>query len=230
MSEGVAHAAVESADYRACGDVAARGGTVPRSFDAASADREKLRLLIGTAAYVTYPKKVRSEQPRAECAADVIWALDILALTATVAMCNALGLFDAGALCGRQPPQEGGTVPRREALLRIRERSGRSATGCFVAGTEVYLPLECVKKRPLAPRVPNGWNSMFEVPYGLKVGAPLPARIWGLQMLETPFSIELRDKKPWEWALWFAAHAHFVQDVAAEFLNSLGHCHLFFLP
>lgn len=65
--------------------------------------------------------------------------------------------------------------------------------------------------------MPEGFNSSYEVSFGLKVGAPQPCRIYGLKMLDEPFSLRLRDVKPFLWALWCAAHSLYAQDVAVEF-------------
>lgn len=81
-----------------------------------------------------------------------------------------------------------------------RKSNGRRATGCFVAGSDMYLLLGCVKKRALAPRVPEGWNSAYEVPFGMNVEAPLVRRVCGLKMLDEPFSLALSGTKPFFWA------------------------------
>lgn len=64
----------------------------------------------------------------------------------------------------------------------------------------------------------------------MKVGCPLPARVWGLQMMHYPFSCDLRESRPAQWAAWCMLFSHYAQDVAAELLASLPHGRLWYLP
>lgn len=166
----------------------------------------------------------------AECRGDADWGVEFRWCSGDDRGSRSLTMFDCRLWRGREAPGSSARQPTRDRHLCVRERAGRQATGCLVGGQKVFLPLKCVKKRPKAPRCPALWNAQVEVPFGMKVGTPLPARIWGVHLLDNPCDDRLWRYKPEQWAVWCAVHTIFAQDAAEELLDSLFHGILWYLP
>lgn len=229
MINTLAAGIMNSADYRIRGEEGRSGsGPRPVGWDDEAADHERIRRLMGTADSVPFPKFLCTDIPMAENAADAEQCIRLYDAAADVEWCRSLVPFCAAGLLGHGDPGEG--APERPRHMKREERHGRHYTCAFVSSTETLLPLEAVKKDPKAPFLPPYFNEDYEVPFGLKVGCPLVARAWGLQLRKWPLSARLRDERPAQWAAWCVLHTQFAQDAAAELLGSLGHGRLWYLP
>lgn len=86
------------------------------------------------------------------------------------------------------------------------------------------------RKRVKGPLLQPMWNAQVEVPYGLRVGSPLPMRIWGAFMCEWRLGEGLGQRNHAAYAMWCAAQTLFAQDVCKELLDGL-HCgRLWYIP
>lgn len=229
MNNTLGHAVLNCADYRVRGEEGRNGsGPRPAGWDDEAADRERILRLMGTAESVSFPRFLQTDIPVAENAADAEQCIRLCDAAADVEWCRDLVPFCAAALLGHGAHGEGS--PERPRHLKRAERQGRHYTCAFVSSTETLLPLEAVKRDPMAPFLPQFFNEDYEVPFGMKVGCPLVARAWGLQLRKWPFSPALREERPSQWAAWCVLHSQFAQDAAAELLQSLGHGRLWYLP
>lgn len=191
--------------------------------------RQRRRALMGGPTSVPYPREFDVDIPNADHRNDVDWVARFLDKIKDLIWCRGLRLFEAAVLLGRAMPG-GRDVPRRPTWETLRERKLRHVWGRFVGHEESYDGAYDEKMTPHAVRVTPRWNEEMEVPFSLKVGTPLPARLWAEHLMARPMSAALRDEDPRAYAKWCALHTLYLQDVAAKMLEAVAHKKLHYLP
>lgn len=115
--------------------------------------------------------------------------------------------------------------------MRDQERKWRHYSGRFVSRWQPGVIDKYFRRRVKGPGLPREWNDAVEVPYGLRVGNPLPMRTWGDFSARWAFGPGLKHRKHAAYALWCAAHTLFAQDAAKEYLDAMvEHGRLWFIP
>lgn len=147
----------------------------PPGWDDNAADAEHARHVVGGAEAVPFAPCVGAEIEHAFDAAEAEHMRRLSLRLDYPAWCRGQRFFSAEHLMDRPMPGRGGTAVRPDEML-VSERSFRQKTRKFVPGWLFGAAVSAGREGLKAARIPDGFNSSFEVPYGLKVGAPAPTR------------------------------------------------------
>lgn len=187
-------------------------------------------LLTGDESAEEYPAAAKADVLLAQDGADATLARTVMEKIQERPWCLGLDICDRAALCGRGLAGLGPNK-HRDGRLRDQERKWRHYSGRFVNGWQPGVKNKYFRRRAKAAVLPPDWNASVEVPYGLRVGNPLPIRAWGDFMMKWPLGPGLGNRNYAAYALWCAAHSLFAQDAAKEYADAvLEHGRLWYMP